>query len=51
MVDGKGAIYFWRDVDKTCESIATVSPEDVEFAASGHNAARVVLKDVKGSWF
>lgn len=28
MPDGKGAIYFWKDVDKTCESIATVSPED-----------------------
>lgn len=30
MADGKGAIYFWRDVDKTCESIAAVSPEDAE---------------------
>lgn len=28
MTDGKNAIYFWRDVDKTCESIAQVSPED-----------------------
>lgn len=28
--DGKGAIYFWKDLDKTCESIATVSPEDAE---------------------
>ena len=28
--DGKGAIYFWKDVDKTCESIATVSPEDAK---------------------
>ncbi len=28
MPDGSGAIYFWRDVDKTCESIAKVSPED-----------------------
>jgi phytoene dehydrogenase-like protein len=26
--DGEGAIYFWRDLDKTCESIAAVSPED-----------------------
>ena len=24
----KGAIYFWKDVDKTCESIAKISPED-----------------------
>ncbi len=30
MPDGKGAIYFWRDLDKTCESIARVSPEDAE---------------------
>jgi phytoene dehydrogenase-like protein len=30
MADGKGAIYFWRDVDKTCESIAGVSPEDAD---------------------
>lgn len=30
MPDGKGAIYFWKDVDKTCESISTVSPEDAE---------------------
>jgi phytoene dehydrogenase-like protein len=30
MPDGSGAIYFWRDVDKTCESIAKVSPEDAE---------------------
>jgi phytoene dehydrogenase-like protein len=30
MPDGRGAIYFWRDVDKTCESIATVSPEDAD---------------------
>ncbi|HEY8563128.1 MAG TPA: NAD(P)/FAD-dependent oxidoreductase [Pyrinomonadaceae bacterium] len=30
MPDGKGAIYFWKDVDKTCESIARVSPEDAE---------------------
>ena len=28
MPDGKGAIYFWRDIDKTCESIAKVSPVD-----------------------
>jgi phytoene desaturase len=28
--DGKGAIYFWKDIDKTCESIATVSPEDAD---------------------
>ena len=28
MADGSGAIYFWRDVDKTCESIAKISPED-----------------------
>ncbi|MGC2238788.1 MAG: NAD(P)/FAD-dependent oxidoreductase [Pyrinomonadaceae bacterium] len=30
MPDGRGAIYFWKDVDKTCESIAQVSPEDAE---------------------
>lgn len=30
MPDGKGAIYFWKDIDKTCESIAKVSPEDAE---------------------
>jgi phytoene desaturase len=30
MPDGRGAIYFWKDVDKTCESIAAVSPEDAE---------------------
>jgi phytoene desaturase len=30
MPDGKGAIYFWRDVEKTCESIAKISPEDAE---------------------
>jgi phytoene dehydrogenase-like protein len=30
MPDGKGAIYFWKDVDKTCESIAKVSPEDAD---------------------
>jgi phytoene desaturase len=30
MPDGKGAIYFWRDVDRTCESIATVSPRDAD---------------------
>ncbi len=28
LADGSGAIYFWRDVDKTCESIAKISPED-----------------------
>ena len=28
--DGKGAIYFWKDVDKTCESIAKISPEDAD---------------------
>ncbi|MCY7377077.1 MAG: NAD(P)/FAD-dependent oxidoreductase, partial [Pyrinomonadaceae bacterium] len=28
--DGKGAIYFWKDVDKTCDSIAKISPEDAE---------------------
>lgn len=28
MPDGSEAIYFWRDVDKTCESIAKISPED-----------------------
>lgn len=28
--DGEGAIYFWRDVEKTCESIARVSPRDAE---------------------
>lgn len=27
---GEGAIYFWRDVEKTCESIARVSPRDAE---------------------
>jgi phytoene dehydrogenase-like protein len=27
--DGR-AIYFWRDIDRTCESIATVSPRDAE---------------------
>jgi phytoene dehydrogenase-like protein len=30
MPEGKGAIYFWKDVEKTCESIATVSAEDAE---------------------
>ena len=30
MPEGKGAIYFWRDVDKTCESIARISPEDAD---------------------
>jgi phytoene desaturase len=28
--EGEGAIYFWRDVEKTCESIALVSPRDAE---------------------
>ncbi|MBS1795125.1 MAG: NAD(P)/FAD-dependent oxidoreductase [Acidobacteria bacterium] len=28
--DGQGAIYFWKDVDKTCESIAKISPEDAD---------------------
>jgi phytoene dehydrogenase-like protein len=28
--NGEGAIYFWKDVDKTCESIAKISPEDAE---------------------
>ncbi|MFN2454639.1 MAG: phytoene desaturase family protein [Pyrinomonadaceae bacterium] len=28
--DGKTAIYFWRDVEKTCESIAQVSPVDAD---------------------
>jgi phytoene desaturase len=27
---GEGAIYFWRDVERTCESIARVSPKDAE---------------------
>src|SRR5215204_6902028 len=30
LADGSGAIYFWKDVDKTCESIARISPEDAE---------------------
>jgi phytoene dehydrogenase-like protein len=30
MPDGKSAIYFWKDVDKTCESIAKVSPVDAD---------------------
>ena len=30
MPDGKGAVYFWKDVDKTCESIAKISPEDAD---------------------
>lgn len=30
MPDGKGAIYFWKDIDKTCESIASVSAEDAD---------------------
>jgi len=30
MADGSGSIYFWRDVDRTCESIAQVSPRDAE---------------------
>ena len=30
MPEGRGAIYFWKDVDKTCESIAKISPEDAE---------------------
>lgn len=28
--DGSGAIYFYRDVERTCQSIATVSPRDAE---------------------
>src|SRR5919107_5631451 len=28
LTTGEGAIYFWRDVEKTCESIARVSPRD-----------------------
>ncbi|MEZ5428921.1 MAG: NAD(P)/FAD-dependent oxidoreductase [Pyrinomonadaceae bacterium] len=28
--DGRGAIYFWKDVDKTCQSIAEVSPADAD---------------------
>lgn len=28
--DGSGAIYFWKDVDKTCQSIAEVSPGDAD---------------------
>ena len=28
--NGEGAIYFWKDVDKTCESIAKISPEDAD---------------------
>ncbi len=28
--DGSGAIEFWRDIDKTCASIARVSPRDAE---------------------
>jgi len=27
---GKGVIHFWKDVDRTLESIARVAPEDVE---------------------
>jgi phytoene dehydrogenase-like protein len=27
---GQGALYFWRDVEKTCESIARVSPRDAD---------------------
>lgn len=30
LADGSGAIYFWRDVERTCESIARVSPPDAE---------------------
>lgn len=30
MPDGNGAIHFWKDVDKTCDSIAAVSPEDAD---------------------
>ncbi len=30
LADGSGAIYFWKDVDKTCESIAKISPEDAD---------------------
>ncbi|MBD0326250.1 MAG: NAD(P)/FAD-dependent oxidoreductase [Pyrinomonadaceae bacterium] len=30
LANGEGAIYFWRDVEKTCESIARVSPRDAE---------------------
>ena len=30
LADKEGAIYFWRDVNKTCESIARVSPEDAD---------------------
>lgn len=28
--DGSGAIEFWRDIDRTCASIATISPRDAE---------------------
>jgi hypothetical protein len=28
-----------------------MQPGDGAFAASGHNTAQVVLKDVKGGWF
>jgi len=30
MPDGNNAIYFWRDVEKTCESIARISPVDAD---------------------
>ncbi len=30
LADGSGAIHFWKDVDKTCESIAKISPEDAD---------------------
>ncbi|MBC7795671.1 MAG: NAD(P)/FAD-dependent oxidoreductase, partial [Pyrinomonadaceae bacterium] len=30
MPDGKGGIHFWKDIDKTCESIAKISPEDAD---------------------
>ena len=26
--DGSGAIEFWRDIDRTCDSIARISPRD-----------------------
>src|SRR5215211_5415200 len=27
---GEGAIYFWKDVERTCESIARIHPRDAE---------------------
>ncbi len=30
MPDGQGAVYFWKDIERTCDSIASISPEDAD---------------------